>query len=83
MLIMDSEGKCLADIQCLQIHKNIGAKAGQKWSIAGYTLHLAESTLGASIVLGTYADEDDARAELDRVAAFFEENPGRVYRFMK
>lgn len=83
MLIMDSEGKSLADVQCLQIHKNLGGKAGQKWSVAGYTIHLAESTLGGSIVCGLYADEEQAKAELDRVAAFFEENPGKVYRFSK
>lgn len=83
MLILDSEGKNLADIQCLQIHKNLGGKAGQKWSVVGYTIHLAEAALGGSIVCGVYADEEQAKAELDRVAAFFEENPGKVYRFSK
>lgn len=83
MLVMDFEGKNLADIRCLQIHKNLGGKAGQKWSVVGYTAHLAEATLTGCIICGYYADEDQAKTELERVAAFFEENPGKVYRFSR
>lgn len=83
MLIMDFEGKSLADIRCLQVHRNIGGKAGQKWSIVGYTVHLAEASLMGGIICGYYADEEQAFAELDRIAAFAEENPGKVYRFSR
>lgn len=82
MWIMDFEGKNLADIRCFQIHKNLGGKPGKKWSIVGYTSHLAEATLTGAIICGYCADEEQAMAELERVAKFAEENPGKVYRFL-
>lgn len=83
MLVMDFEGKSFADIRCFQVHRNIGGKAGRKWSIVGYTAQLAEASLTGGIICGYYADEEQAAAELDRIAVFAEENPGRVYRFPK
>lgn len=81
MLVMDFEGKNLADVPCLQIHRNIGGKAGQKWSIVGHTVHLTE--LSGGIICAYYADEEQAKAELEKIAAFAEENPGKVYRFSR
>ncbi len=80
MWILTYDKKYLVDAKHFRITKNIGGKKDQKWAIyaTGYT-----SNELSVPVCTCFSDEDRAIAELEKVAAFTEENPGKVYRFSK
>lgn len=80
MWILTSDKKFLVDAKHFRITKNIGGKRDEKWAIyaTGYTSN--ELSLP---VCACFPDEDRAIAELEKVAAFAEENPGKVYKFSK
>lgn len=80
MWIMGADGKELADVKFFKVMKNIGSGKDKKWVINGYP-HSVEVIGG--IVCAYFSDEDRAIAALEKVSEFFEENPGKVYRFDK
>ncbi len=79
MWIMGENGTELAEVKFFKVVKNIGGK-DKKWSLVGYPQ--AIDTIGG-IICGYFSDEDRAIAALEKLIAFIEENPGKVYRFDK
>lgn len=77
---MDSERKNLIDARLFSVNKNIGGGKDKKWVITAYSQTSAAVTL-TGVTCACFSDEDRAIAELERVAAFAEENPGKVYKF--
>lgn len=82
MWIMDCEKKNLVDAKFFSINKNIGGGKDKKWVITAYSESTASATL-TGVSCAFFAEEDRAAAELEKVAAFAEENPGKVYKFSK
>lgn len=82
MWIMDCERKNLIDAKFFSINKSIGGGKDKKWTISAYSQTSAAVTL-TGVVCAYFSEEDRAIAELEKVAAFAEENPGKVYKFSK
>lgn len=82
MWIMDCERKMLIDAKYFSINKIIGGGKAKKWAIHAYSQTSAAITL-TGVICACFSDEDRAVAELEKVAAFAEENPGKVYKFSK
>lgn len=80
MWIMGLDGKELANVKFFKVQKNIGSK-DKKWALVGYSNCTALVT--GDIICGYFSDEDKAIAALEKVSAFIDENPGKVYRFDK
>ena len=77
MWIMGENSTELADVKFFKVVKNIGGK-DKKYVLVGYPQ--AVETIGG-INCGYFSDQDRAIAALEKVIAFIEENPGKVYRF--
>ena len=63
MFILSQDKKNLAEYRKIYIQKNWGGKKGNKSVLIGDVLHAFSS----SIVLGMYADQEEAVAELGRI----------------
>ncbi|MDE6579495.1 MAG: hypothetical protein K2K41_03075 [Ruminiclostridium sp.] len=81
MWILSSDGKDLVDASYFKIQKNLGGK-DQKYAIVAYSMTTASVTM-AGAVCAYFPDENKAKDELDKVIAFLEENPDKVYKFSK
>lgn len=79
---MDCERKNLIDAKFFSVNKNIGGGKDKKWTISAFSQTSAAVTL-TGVTCACFSEEDRAIAELERVAAFAEENPGKVYKFSK
>lgn len=82
MWIMDCERKNLIDAKFFSVNKNIGGGKDKKWTISAFSQTSAAVTL-TGVTCAYFSEEDRAIAELEKVAAFAEENPGKVYKFSK
>lgn len=82
MWILDCEKKNLIDAKFFSINKNIGGGKDKKWVITAYSQTAAAVTL-TGVTCTYFSEEDRAIAELEKVAAFAEENPGKLYKFSK
>lgn len=81
MWILTAEGKDLIDASYFKIQKNLGGR-DQKYVISAYSQTTTSVAL-AGAVCAFFPDENKAKDELDKVIAFLEENPEKVYRFGK
>ncbi|MDE6726130.1 MAG: hypothetical protein K2J79_11060 [Ruminiclostridium sp.] len=81
MWVLTSDGKDLIDASYFKIQKNLGSK-DQKYAIVAYSMTTASVTMSGA-VCAYFPDENKAKDELDKVIAFLEENPGKVYKFSK
>lgn len=80
MWILSGDKKRLIDAKFFKIAKNTGGGKDKKWVIVAYSQTAAEMTL-TGVMCTFFKDEDRAITELERVAAFAEENPEKVYKF--
>ncbi len=80
MWVLSSDGKSLADAEYFKVTKNLGGGKDKKWALAAFNRTTVQADLGG-VVCAAFSEEEKAVAELERVVAFFEENPGKVYRF--
>lgn len=80
MWILDCEKKHLIDAKYFSINKNIGGGKDKKWAITAFSETSTSVTL-TGVACAYFSDEDRAVAELEKVAVFTEENPGKVYKF--
>lgn len=80
MWVLNGEGKELVDAQYFSIQKNIGGK-DKKFALCAYSKTTALVNMSGAVVCAYFSEEESARRELERVIAFFEENPGKVYKF--
>ena len=83
MWIMDCERKYLIDAKFFSVNKCVGGGKDKKWAISAFSQTSAGVTLGGGLSCAYFSEEDKAIAELEKVAAFAEENPGKVYKFSK
>lgn len=79
---MGCDQKELCDAKYFKIQKNVGGGKDKKWALVAYSQTTSSVTL-TGLICAYFSEEDRAIAELERVAAFTEENPGKVYRFSR
>lgn len=82
MWILDCEKKNLIDAKYFSINKTIGGGKDKKWAISAFSQTSTSVNL-TGVTCAYFSDEDRAVAELEKVAAFAEENPGKVYKFSR
>ncbi len=80
MWILNGEGKELVDAKYFSVQKNVGGK-DKKFALIAFSKTTALANMSGGVTCAYYPDEERAIAELNRVIAFFEENPGKVYKF--
>lgn len=80
MWIMGCDKKELTDARFFKVQKNVGGGKDKKWALIAYSQTTAAVTL-TGVVCAYFSEEDRAVMELEKVAAFMEENPGKIYRF--
>lgn len=80
MWILNGEGKELVDAKYFSVQKNIGGK-DKKFAVVAFSKTTALANLSGSVICAYFPDEERAMAELNKIAAFFEENPDKVYKF--
>lgn len=80
MWILNGEGKELVDAKYFSVQKNVGGK-DKKFVLVAYSRTTALVNMSGGVVCAYFPDEERAVAELNRVVAFFEENPDKIYKF--